>query len=158
MSCAVPFSVLTSLPYKLKYGSSIYAKVSATNIYGTSDVSEAANGAIILDVPSTVSISNVPAGTNANKITVQWSEPADNGGTDVLDYELYYAKPLESYQVLASSLTALEYTAEPLETGVVYSIKVRSRNAHGYSLFSTPVQILTAQIPDSVEAPTTEFD
>ena len=31
MSCEVPFSVLTSLPYHLPYGSSIYARVKVTN-------------------------------------------------------------------------------------------------------------------------------
>lgn len=37
-------------------------------------------------------------------------------------------------------------------------MKVRSRNLHGYSLFSDPVQILTAQKPAQVALPETSFD
>lgn len=97
MSCAVPFSVLTSAPYSLPYGSSIFARVTATNLYGSSDKSASGNGAIILDVPSSVIVSNYPAGTNASKVTLQWTEPTDNGGTEVLDYEIYFALPSEDF-------------------------------------------------------------
>jgi hypothetical protein len=39
---------------------------------------------------------------------------------------------------------------EPLQTGLVYSFKVLARNELGYSPHSDEVQILTAQIPDTV--------
>lgn len=65
MSCSVPVATLISSPYNLPYGSSVFAKVSVTNIYGTSDISDAGNGAVILDVPSVVTVWNVPADTNA---------------------------------------------------------------------------------------------
>jgi hypothetical protein len=55
-------------------------------------------------------------------------------------------------------LDATTYTNEPLQTGLIYSYKVRARNIFGQSDFSVPVQILTAQIPDTVLQPTTEFD
>jgi hypothetical protein len=86
MSCSVPFSVLISEPYSLPYGSSVFAKVAATNDYGTSEISDQENGAVILHVPSTVTVSNYPAGTSATKITIEWTEPEDDGGSDVLDY------------------------------------------------------------------------
>jgi hypothetical protein len=97
MSCEVPFSVLTSLPYNLPYGSSIYARVKVTNAYGTSTQSEAGNGAEILDVPAQSTIVNVPEGTNAQKFTVNWSVPLSDGGSPVIDYELHYMKPSESF-------------------------------------------------------------
>jgi len=51
-SCNVLISDLITAPYYLSWGSSIYAKVYATNIIGNSLVSEEGNGAIILTNPS----------------------------------------------------------------------------------------------------------
>lgn len=153
----MPFAALVGAPYNLPYGSSIFARVTASNSYGSSITSDAANGAIILDVPSVVTVVNQAAGTSASKITIEWSEPAVEGGTPVIDYEIYYALPLEDYQVLASGVTDLTYTVEPLSTGLQYQFKVRARNAEGFGDFSPAVTILTAQIPDTPAAPTTAF-
>jgi hypothetical protein len=49
--CTVTIAELTAAPYLLSYGSSIYAKVTALNIYGPSIQSLAGNGAVILTVP-----------------------------------------------------------------------------------------------------------
>jgi hypothetical protein len=40
-----------SPPYNLPWGSSIYAKLYATNSYGDSETSEVGNGAVILTNP-----------------------------------------------------------------------------------------------------------
>ena len=85
-TCSVPVSVLIAEPYNMAYGSHIYAKVTATNSYGTSDVSEQGNGARIYNVPSTVVVSNYVPGTSATKVTIQWTEPADKGGANIDDY------------------------------------------------------------------------
>lgn len=66
----MPVSVLVSAPYNLPYGSSIYARVTAVNLYGISETSEQANGAIILATPSIVVVSNHAPGTDANQITI----------------------------------------------------------------------------------------
>lgn len=59
--CNVPVGVLRAHPFYLEWGASIYAKVSATNIIGTSEESAVGNGAIMLTVPDApVSLSNVP--------------------------------------------------------------------------------------------------
>jgi hypothetical protein len=50
-SCTVPISVLLAAPYLLPYGSSIQARVTATNIIGPSVAGEG-NGAVILTVPT----------------------------------------------------------------------------------------------------------
>ena len=39
LSCTIPFSKLITEPYNLPYGSSVFARVTATNIYGTSETS-----------------------------------------------------------------------------------------------------------------------
>lgn len=47
----MPSASFTIPPYSLAWGSSIYAKVSATNSKGTSVVSQGGNGAIIWTNP-----------------------------------------------------------------------------------------------------------
>jgi hypothetical protein len=46
--CRVSFEALISFPYELPFGSSIYAKVVATNIVGDSSISYPGNGALLL--------------------------------------------------------------------------------------------------------------
>jgi hypothetical protein len=50
-TCTIPVTVFRSAPYDLPFGSSIYAKVIATNIYGDSIESLEGNGAIITTTP-----------------------------------------------------------------------------------------------------------
>jgi hypothetical protein len=50
-SCIIPVAVLRNSPYSLDWGSSIYAKVIATNLYGDSLESLEGNGAIITTTP-----------------------------------------------------------------------------------------------------------
>jgi molybdopterin-binding protein len=47
LMCTISFTSFTEAPYNLAWGSSIYAKVKATNIMGDSQVSVAGNGALI---------------------------------------------------------------------------------------------------------------
>jgi hypothetical protein len=49
--CSVPIASLRADPYYQPWGASIYAKVSATNLVGSSDYSSLENGAIILTIP-----------------------------------------------------------------------------------------------------------
>jgi hypothetical protein len=65
--CSVLISDLIVAPYHLAWGSSVYAKVEAINLIGTSVISTSGNGAIILTVPDApVSLSNVAATTSAS--------------------------------------------------------------------------------------------
>lgn len=52
LQCSVPESVLKASPFNLVWGSSIYAKITAVNVKGTSTESLAGNGAIITTVPN----------------------------------------------------------------------------------------------------------
>lgn len=49
--CTIPSIVLHEAPYNLPWASSIYVKVLATNIYGSSEQTEAGNGGIIYALP-----------------------------------------------------------------------------------------------------------
>lgn len=85
----MPATAINGSPYLKAWGSSIYAKVSATNVYGTSTYSTAGNGAIIVTVPDApVSVSNNPGVTTVNKVGIVWSSGYSNGGLSVLDYRI----------------------------------------------------------------------
>jgi len=51
LSCLVPISSLIIYPYDIAWGSKIYAKVVATNVKGSSLISDSGTGAIILTNP-----------------------------------------------------------------------------------------------------------
>ena len=66
-TCSIPISVLRSDPFTIDWGSSIHAKVRATNIKGSSDYSADGNGAIILTVTDApVNLANVVTITSAS--------------------------------------------------------------------------------------------
>ena len=82
--CSIPIETLRTSPFNLMWGMSVYAIVSATNVYGTSIDSSPGNGAIILTVPSPpISLSNVPVLTNGVQIGITWTEGEMNGGAPV---------------------------------------------------------------------------
>lgn len=66
LSCTIANTALNTSPLNLLWGSSIYAKVIATNLKGNSPVSDSGNGAVILRAPDApVGLANVPSITNA---------------------------------------------------------------------------------------------
>jgi len=70
-SCLIPISTLRSAPFNLPWGSSVFAKVSATNLYGTSDESLQGNGAVILTVPDApLSVQDDPLVTSGTQIAL----------------------------------------------------------------------------------------
>lgn len=133
--CSVPTSVLLASPFNLPWGTSVWATVTATNIYGDSIVSEAGNGAIMLTYPDApLNLADQPLYTSASKIVLSWQQGLANGGTPVIDYTLWYnqGSAINTWIVLADQLTLTEYEAA-LTMGTLYSFKVQSRNAFGHS-------------------------
>jgi len=83
--------VLRSDPFNIEWGSSIHAKVRATNIVGSSDYSAVGNGAIILTVPDApVNLANVVTITSATQVGLTWSPGVNEGGTPLLDYRITF--------------------------------------------------------------------
>jgi len=50
-TCTVQVATLRAAPFNIAWGSSVYARIIATNYLGSSVASEAGNGAIILTYP-----------------------------------------------------------------------------------------------------------
>jgi hypothetical protein len=143
--CTIPSERFTQAPFSLRWGASVFARVEATNVKGTSVVSLSGNGGIILRVPDKpVNLQNVAALTSDETIGLRWEESAENGGTVVIDYLLEYAEQSAEYQTLEVALTDVQYTAVSLTSGLTYKFRVKARNTFGYSDFSEEVLILAA--------------
>ena len=73
-TCTIPVATLQVSPFNLPWGSSIYAKISATNVVGTSDFTNAGNGGIILTYPDPPqTLTNIAATTTASVIAFSWT-------------------------------------------------------------------------------------
>jgi hypothetical protein len=154
-SCTIPALALNQSPFLQPWGSSIYAKVSATNSYGTSTHSNAGNGAVIVTVPDApVAIQNNMAVTTVNKVGIMWSPGYSEGGLPVEDYRVSWDQGTGSWVVRQEGVSTEAYTAASLSMGTVYSFRVEARNAYGYSVYSAEVSVLAATVPSTPSPPT----
>lgn len=156
-SCSVPISILRTTPFNLAWGSSIYAKVVATNIYGSSAVSNSGNGAIILTIPDApLNIVENYSFKSGTTISLAWIDGVKNGGAPVIDFTISYnSDGTSNYDPLVTGLLVKSFTASALTPGVTYTFVVQSRNSFGISVNSAPFQTLCAWVPFTPIAPTT---
>jgi hypothetical protein len=110
----------------LPWGSSLYARVSAINIKGSSLVSDAGNGGVILTQPEPpVNLAEVRALTSYNSVGLTWEDNANDGGSPVIDYRVSYSHGLiDNYVTLESNIESLPYQASGLTVGTTYKFKV----------------------------------
>ena len=87
--CTTQLSKLTSAPFNLLQGYSVFIKIVAKNAYGSSADSTPGNGAIIVLVPEApINLANDPLVTTKSVIGFTWDEGANNGGEEVIDYRI----------------------------------------------------------------------
>jgi hypothetical protein len=124
-TCSILITDLLASPYDLPWGASVYAKVSAINIVGSSVYSVEGNGGIILTVPDApLDLESNPAINSATQIGIIWSEGTENGGSTVIDYSISYAPIANTDYTVISSVTTLIYTITGLSAGTEYKVKV----------------------------------
>jgi len=107
--CTVPFSALTQAPFSLTEGSSIYAKVVATNDIGDSEASEPGNGATmnIRTVPDApVNLARDSITTTTTQIGLLWFAGASDGGQPILDYRIWYDQGINAYKILDANINS----------------------------------------------------
>ncbi len=81
--------MLRDAPFFLDWGTSVFAKVIATNIVSNSLTSPAGNGAIILTAPDApINLANVISQSLAEQITLSWSAGISSGGSPIIDYRI----------------------------------------------------------------------
>lgn len=148
-SCIIPVNVLRTAPYSYDWGSGIYAKVLAINIYGESAISESGNGAIIITTPDVpINLAEDYSQRTKSTLGLTWEQAAFNGGAEILDYRINIAEQGQVFSVLADGLTNPNYLAIGLTAGVTYEFKVESRNRYSYSGYSSTLTLLCAFIPE----------
>jgi hypothetical protein len=102
--------VLTSSPYLLTLGDSVFAKVVAINFYGESISSDAGNGGTILSVPSSpVGLANNVAVTTATVVGLTWNNGISTGGSPIIDYRVSYDQSTGVYVVLGTGIVPRSY-------------------------------------------------
>ena len=99
-------------PFSLPWGSSIFAKVSASNLYGDSAFSSAGNGAkIVTFADAPLNLVNVPAVTTAYQAGLSWNIGANSGGTPVIDYRVIYDQGTNNWAILSAGIVLTSYTS-----------------------------------------------
>lgn len=147
LSCTMASSVINGSPYLVDWGSSVYAKVSARNAYGTSIYSDAGNGAVIITIP------NPPTNLNATLITTSsirfsWVAPTVVGGSPVIDYAVWWDQGIASW-TFRQTVTVNTITVTGLTAGTTYSFYVLARNSFGFSIPSAAGSWLVATAPST---------
>lgn len=104
--CTVPVPTLMLAPFSHPWGTNIYAKVTAYNLYGDSITSESGYEAIILRLPDTpVDLAETVSARTENSITFTWSPGAEDGGTPVLDYRISYDQGIGTFSTLETGIS-----------------------------------------------------
>ena len=157
LECTIPITKLKGEPYNHPWGAGIYVKIAAINIVGSSAYTDLTNGAIILTTPSAPqNLIENPTLTNKNQIGLQWSLVEEDGGTNILDYRIWYDNGIAgNYIVLTIGWETTSYTAISLQEGIVYTFYVQARNSEGYGEISNTLSVLAAQPPSQPDPPQT---
>lgn len=149
--CIVSLFTLIEDPYNLVLHESIDVKVISENFYGDSPLSASGNGATMQLVPDApINLTNDPSVTSDTTVRFTWTEGPSNGGSPVIDFDVYYDQATDNFVLLEANVGTAHYTTNvPLNPGLTYSFYVRARNSVGVSLNSDPITILVAKAPDA---------
>ena len=110
-------------------GSSYRFKVAAVNEKGTGTYSDLSESLLIADPPGAPG--RVSATASDSTITVNWTAPADNGGTSITGYKVEVSPRVAE---INTSGRAVSTTVRGLINGVSYSVNVYAENKAGKSL------------------------
>jgi hypothetical protein len=137
----------------LNQGDLYQFRITARNIIGDSTPSESLELMAATLPGKPISISRKIS--DETSITIQWSEPADNGGTPITDYQILWDEGLGgSFVNLGSTLNQQEFTPEEdLITGDTYRFKIKAVNYMGTGSESDVISLISASVPDAPEKP-----
>jgi hypothetical protein len=91
--CTIPVTTLKNSPFNLPWGAHVYAKVLATNKYGSSDYSLQGNGAMITTYPDPpTDLTEDYSQRTPTILAFTWVAPVFTGGDVILDYRVSIAE------------------------------------------------------------------
>lgn len=89
--CAIPLTTLITSPFDLEKDDQVYVRVTASNLYGESEISNIGSGAVIVLVPDApLTLNDVPEVTLQDRIGLAWTDGVADGGTPIIDYQIWY--------------------------------------------------------------------
>jgi hypothetical protein len=97
-------------------------------------------------------LTNVPEVTSSTSIKFTWDDPLEDGGSPILDYDVYYnqGSDVDSIVLLSADLLVREFeTSIPLTSGELYTFYVSARNSVGEGAMSEFKSIYASTIPDA---------
>merc|ERR1712098_333346 len=118
---------------KLQEGSKYVFRVRAKNEYGYGDWAELADPVAVSDVASAPGKVTV-VDSNAKEVTLNWTEPENDGGCKIIKYIILYQEVTEeTWHVATESTTTSAVISSGLEEGKKYYFQVKAVNAKGES-------------------------
>ncbi len=138
----------------LTSGTSYEVQVRAVNASGESGAwseSATATPTASSTVPDAPTTPTLEAG-NAS-LTVTWTAPDDDGGSEITGYELQYSSDGGTTWTLieASEITGTSHTITDLTNGTRYHVQVRAVNAVGDGAWSNSATVLLLLFPNKIE-------
>ena len=114
-------------------------------VRAVNDVGPGAESAPVSVAPATVPGAPLNlAGERGNgEVTLSWDAPADDGGSDINDYEY----KVDSGGWVSTGGTTTTYTVTGLASGQTYEFRVRAVNDVGPGAESAPVSVAPATVP-----------
>ena len=90
----------------------------------------------------------MPSITSGTTVGLTWVIGAEQGGSEVIDYQVDIGPINGDFATLEAGITEQSYTATELTPGTTYKFRVKARSNYGYGAYSDVVLILAAQVPD----------
>jgi len=135
-------------------GSTYFYSVSALNAIGPGELSMAVQVEIpLVTAPSPVP--NLAAVLDGNNITLTWSEPEDDGGSEIMEYLVFRGTTEDSIELLAEVGLQMEHLDPGLEWNTTYYYRVAAVNAIGQGPFS---EIVDVHVPPEDTGPPDDDD
>lgn len=125
-------STLRAAPFNIPWGASIYIKVLATNVLGSSEYVEG-NGAILVTIPDApINLADMTLVTSHTQVGLSWEDGYSDGGSAILDYRIFSSTDDLNFGVVNFGIVDQSYTITSLVAGTTYYFRVQARNIEGY--------------------------
>lgn len=89
--------------------------------------------------------------STTSTITFEWYEPEDDGGSPIIDYQIYWNAGIVNGPFVLLQNTTLNmniyYQQSNLTAGTYYTYKIRAINYIGLSPYSSSIVIVAASVP-----------